>query len=121
MSADQNETSNISGQDSSSPQNTARFCVIDTRLGPHGGLILKLRFDFGTLPKIRKLRNGTLTAIGPESQRPLELIVAGFPLFAGKQSIDRLYRTGRIDLNVISPVDELSHIRPGWKIIVDLK
>lgn len=121
MSVEQNETSNISGQDSASPQNTARFGVIDTRLGPHGGLTLKLRFDFGTLPKIRKLLNVTLTAIGPENQGPLELTVNGFPLFGGKQSTDRLYRTGRIDLNVGSSVDEFSQIRPGWKVFVDLK
>ncbi len=121
MPVDQNDNYIITRQDSSSSRPTARFTVIEARSGPHGGLTLKLRFDSGKLPKIRKLLNTTLTAIDPKLQEPFELEVAGFPVFGGKPSIDRLYRTGRIDLNVNCSQEESKQIRSGWQILIDLK
>ena len=100
MSADQ-QSSLSSKQGSSDTHDTARFRVLDVKPGPHGGLTLRLRFESGELPKIRK---------------SLMLEVEGFPVFGGKPSVDRLYRTGRIDLNVSSSDEGLAALRPGWKI-----
>ena len=115
MSADQ-QSSLSSKQGSSDTYDTARFRVLDVKPGPHGGLTLRLRFESGELPKIRKLLNATLTATAPKKQKSLMLEVEGFPVFGGKPSVDRLYRTGRIDLNVSSSDEGLAALRPGWKI-----
>jgi hypothetical protein len=109
-----------SKQASSNNSDIAWFRVLDVIHGPYGSLTLKLRFDSGELPRIRKLLNTTLTAMAPGKQKSFKIKIEGFPVFGGKPSADRLYRTGRIDFNVSSSDEGLTSIRPGWQISIPL-
>ncbi|MBH16201.1 MAG: hypothetical protein CME30_02830 [Gemmatimonadetes bacterium] len=121
MSASHNQGASNPKQNLPSTHPSAQFHVIDVLPGPHGSWTLKLRFDSGTLPKIRKLLNATVTAMVPDTQEYAEIRVEGFPLFGGKPSIDRLYRTGRIDLNVSLSDEDFSFIKPGSQVSIALK
>ncbi len=90
-----------------------RFNVLDAMAAPHGGRILRLRLEEGDPPAIRTIRSATLSATGPDGSRA-EAEVAGFALFGGKPSADRLARSGRIDVHVTG--DGSQAIGLGWDV-----
>lgn len=73
--------------------------VVDVLDHPHGGRILRVRIQSGSMPAARELRDATLRARGPDgSERMLEVL--GFALTGGKVSDARMRATGRVDLHV---------------------
>lgn len=75
------------------------FRVLDAMDAPHTGRILRLRLQSGEAPSVKSLKDSELRAVGPDGEE-CRLRVTGFAVFGGKQSDDRLARTGRIDVHV---------------------
>jgi hypothetical protein len=92
---------------------TTRFRVLDAMPAPHGGRILRLRLQEGDPPALRSLRNATLRASGPDGDTA-EADVAGFALFGGKPSAERLARSGRVDVHVTG--DSAGDIGLRWNV-----
>ena len=44
----------------------ATFRVLDSMEAPHGGWLLKLRFEAGDAPTLRELKGATLTVSSPD-------------------------------------------------------
>ncbi len=93
------------------------FGVLDAMDAPHTGRILRLRLQSGEAPSIKRLKDATLTARGPEGQAvPLEVL--GFPTFGGKPSDDRLARTGRVDVHVLEKGED-GPVGLRWEATLD--
>jgi len=90
------------------------FRVLDAMDAPHTGRILRLRLQSGEAPSIKSLRNAEMSATGPEGQI-CRLKVAGFALFGGKASDDRLARTGRVDVH-INELGDSGPIGLRWEV-----
>jgi hypothetical protein len=75
---------------------------------------LRLRLDAGEAPTIRALRGARLKATSPEGHTQT-IRVAGFAVFGGHPSDDRLARTGRIDL-LIEPTDADVQVGLRWEV-----
>ena len=75
------------------------FRVLDAMDAPHAGRILRLRLQSGEAPSIKSLKGAEMRATGPDGESA-RLRITGFAVFGGKQSDDRLARTGRIDVHV---------------------
>ncbi len=93
------------------------FRVLDAMDAPHSGRILRLRLESGEPPPVKSLRGAQMVARSPDG-RECRIRVAGFAVFGGKPSNDRLARTGRVDLHVEElgeggPVGLRWEVRPG--------
>ena len=98
----------------------ATFRVLDSLDAPHGGRFLKLRFEAGDAPSIRELKGATLRITSPDGATSFDVKVHGFPVFGGHPSDDRLRRTGRVDLHVMTDEDAPT-IGPKWKVSGPIK
>ena len=97
-------------------EHKAVFRVLDAMDAPHGGRLLKLRFQSGEAPRTRELKGATLRAESPDGQRSCRIRVDGFALFGGRPSDDRVHRTGRLDVHVTAVEGDADDIGPRWKI-----
>lgn len=75
------------------------FRVLDAMDAPHTGRILRLRLQSGEPPSIKSLKGAELVATSPKGET-CRFKVAGFAVFGGKPSNERLARTGRVDVHV---------------------
>lgn len=82
----------------------ATFKILDAMDQPHGGRVLKLRFQAGETPSLSELRSARMQARAPGGEPSCIVRLESFALFGGKPSDERLARTGRIDVHV-SPVE----------------
>ena len=94
----------------------AVFRVLDAMDAPHGGRLLKLRFQSGETPRTRELKGATLRAESPTGQSSCRIRVAGFALFGGRSSDDRIHRTGRVDVHVSAVEGDAGAIGLKWEI-----
>ena len=90
------------------------FRVLDAMDAPHSGRILRLRLQSGEAPSISSLKGSEMVASGPDGRR-CRFRVAGFAVFGGKPSNDRLTRTGRVDVHV-EELDEGGPIGLRWEV-----
>ncbi len=93
---------------------TVVFRVLDAMDAPHSGRILRLRLQSGEAPSIASLKGSEMVATGPDG-RSCRFRVAGFAVFGGKPSDDRLTRTGRVDVHV-EELDEGGPIGLRWEV-----
>ena len=99
----------------------AIFRVLDSMEAPHGGWLLKLRFEAGDAPSLRELKGATLSVAPPHGAPSFDVKVRGFPLFGGHPSDDRLHRTGRVDLHVTILDESQRSIGLQWKVSAPLR
>jgi hypothetical protein len=90
------------------------FRVLDAMDAPHTGRILRLRLQSGEAPSIKSLKGAEMLARSPEGAE-CRFRVAGFAVFGGKPSNDRLARTGRVDLHV-EELDDGGPIGLRWEV-----
>lgn len=94
----------------------AVFRVLDAMDAPHGGRILKLRFQSGETPTTRELKGATLRAASPNGETACTIRADGFAVFGGKPSDERLHRTGRVDLHVSQVEGDVKAISLKWEV-----
>ncbi len=94
----------------------AVFRVLDAMDAPHGGRLLKLRFQSGEAPRMRELKGATLRADSPDGQRSCKVRVDGFAVFGGRPSDDRIHRTGRVDVHVSEVDGDAGAISHKWSV-----
>ena len=94
----------------------AVFRVLDAMDAPHGGRLLKLRFQSGEAPRTRELKGATFRADSPDGQRSCSIRVDGFALFGGRPSDDRIHRTGRVDVHVSAVEGDAGAISLKWEV-----
>ncbi len=97
-------------------EHKAVFRVLDAMNGPHGGRLLKLRFQSGEAPRTRDLKGATLRADSPDGQKSCRIRVDGFALFGGRPSDDRIHRTGRVDVHVSAVDGDVGAIDLKWEV-----
>ena len=101
----------------------AVFKVIDAYDHPHGGRILRLRLGRGEAPPLKELKGASLQAVGPGGEERT-ITVAGFAVFGGRPTDERVARTGRVDVHVPEAEEaeasggEASEIGAGWELVV---
>ena len=95
----------------------AVFRILDVMDGPYGGCILKLRLQGGEPPTIRELQGARMKATSPDGAGECELRIAGFVLFGGRPSDERLARTGRIDVSVEAIDGAMDQVSARWQLV----
>jgi len=95
----------------------AVFRILDAMEGPHEGRILKLRLQTGEPPTMKELKGARMTATSPDGAVQCEIRVAGFVLFGGRPSDERLARTGRIDVNIDATDDAVDRVSARWQVV----
>ena len=93
----------------------AVFRVLDSMDAPHGGWILKLRFESGDTPATREIKGANLLLASPDGDATCTVRVEAFAVFGGRPSDDRLRRTGRVDVHVSQVEGDAGNIGPMWK------
>jgi len=97
-------------------EHKAVFRVLDAMNGPHGGRLLKLRFQSGEAPRTRDLKGATFRADSPDGQKSCRIRVDGFALFGGRPSDDRIHRTGRVDVHISAVDGDVGAIDLKWEV-----
>jgi len=92
----------------------AIFRVLDSMDAPHGGKLLKLRFESGDTPGTREIKGATFLLASPDGKASCTVRVEAFALFGGRPSDDRLRRTGRVDVHVSEVEGNADNIGPKW-------
>jgi hypothetical protein len=92
----------------------AIFRVLDSMDAPHGGKLLKLRFESGDTPATCEIKGATLLLASPDGEASCTVRVEAFALFGGRPSDDRLRRTGRVDIHVSEVEGNADNIGPKW-------
>jgi len=90
------------------------FRVLDAMDAPHSGRILRLRLQSGEPPSIKSLKGAEMRAVSPDGSE-CRIRVAGFAVFGGKPSNERLVRTGRVDLH-IDELDDGGPVGLRWEV-----
>ncbi|MEE2669490.1 MAG: hypothetical protein VYD78_05760 [Gemmatimonadota bacterium] len=93
----------------------AVFRVLDSMDAPHGGRILKLRFESGETPTTREISDATLLLTSPDGDESCIVRVKGFAVFGGRPSNDRLRRTGRVDVHVTEVEGDSVAVGATWQ------
>jgi hypothetical protein len=93
---------------------TVVFRVLDAMDAPHSGRILRLRLQSGEAPSVSSLKGAEMLARAPDGGQ-CRLRVAGFAVFGGKPSDDRLMRTGRVDVHVLE-LDDGGPVGLRWEV-----
>ena len=91
------------------------FRVLDSMDAPHGGRILKLRFESGDTTTTREISGATLLLTSPDGDASCTVRVEGFAVFGGRPSDDRLRRTGRVDVHVTEVEGDSGAIGATWQ------
>lgn len=94
----------------------ATFKILDAMDQPHGGRVLKLRFQAGETPSLSELRAAHMRARAPGGEPTCTVCMESFALFGGKPSDDRLARTGRIDVHVTPVEGDYHAIGAKWEL-----
>ena len=99
-------------------EHKAVFRVLDVLDAPHtgSGRLLKLRLRAGEALTTRELRGAILRADSPDGRMSCRIRVAGFALFGGRPSDDRIRRTGRVDIHVWPVEGDAEAIGVRWKV-----